>query len=147
LDLPFRCAVKTGTSSDFRDNWCLGFTPEFTVGVWAGNFEQQPMKVLSGIAGAGPIFNRAMMRLYRDTKPTWFTRPSGLVDISIDSRNDKLITEAVRNPYLVREIVPQDRLLISATSADYDASGKVFLNSSYAEWFSVAITSAETILQ
>ena len=86
LDLPFRCAVKTGTSSDFRDNWCLGFTPEFTVGVWAGNFESQPMKGISGVSGAAPIFHRAMLRAHRDRPPTWFPRPPGLTDIWIDNR-------------------------------------------------------------
>ena len=89
LDFPFPCAVKTGTSSDFHDNWCIGFTPDFTVGVWAGNFEQQPMKGLSGIAGAGPIFHRAMERIHRTNKPRWFSRPDGLVDIAIDARNGK----------------------------------------------------------
>ncbi len=97
LDLPFRCAVKTGTSSDFHDNWCIGFTPRFTVGVWAGNFEQQPMKGISGIAGAGPIFHRAMLRLHRDLAPTWFDRPEGLVDITIDPRNGKLVPKGTKN--------------------------------------------------
>lgn len=135
LDLPFQCAVKTGTSSDFRDNWCIGFTPQFTVGVWAGNFEQQPMKGLSGIAGAGPIFHRAMMRLYRDAKPTWFVRPPGLVDVSIDSRNGKLISDSAENSHLVRDIVPADRIPPAANAADYDTSGKALLDPAYAEWF------------
>jgi len=37
LSLPFPCAVKTGTSKDFRDNWAIGYTPNYTVGVWVGN--------------------------------------------------------------------------------------------------------------
>ncbi|MDP4584760.1 MAG: penicillin-binding transpeptidase domain-containing protein [Verrucomicrobiales bacterium] len=36
LNLPFRVAVKTGTSTDFRDSWTVGYTPDFTVGVWLG---------------------------------------------------------------------------------------------------------------
>lgn len=133
LDLPFKCAVKTGTSSDFHDNWCLGFTPEFTVGVWAGNFEQQPMKGLSGVAGAGPIFNRAMLRLHRDVQPTWFARPDGLVEIHIDPRTGKRVsadTESAR-----RDLAPGDQIPPAATAADYDASGGALLDSTYAEWF------------
>ena len=42
MNLPFRYACKTGTSSDFRDNWCVGFTREITVGVWVGNFDASP---------------------------------------------------------------------------------------------------------
>ncbi len=134
LDLPFKCAVKTGTSSDFHDNWCLGFTPEFTVGVWAGNFEQQPMKGLSGIAGAGPIFHRAMIRCHRDSPPTWFERPAGLVEITIDPRNGKRVpAAAARNAR--RDLAPADRIPAAASAADYDATGKALLDPTFAEWF------------
>ena len=135
LDLPFRCAVKTGTSSDFRDNWCIGYTPEFTVGVWAGNFENQPMKGISGVSGAAPIFHRAMLRLHRDHPPTWFQRPKDLVDITIDSRNGKLIPADSKNPHLRRDLVPPDRIPPVATAADYDASGKALLDPTYTAWF------------
>jgi penicillin-binding protein 1C len=134
LDLPFRCAVKTGTSSDFHDNWCIGYTPEYTVGIWAGNFEQQPMKGLSGIAGAGPIFHRAMLRLHRDVKPTWYERPPGLREISIDPRNGKLVPADTRNSR--RDILPADDLPPAATPSDYDADGKALLDSIYMGWFS-----------
>lgn len=133
LDLPFHCAVKTGTSSDFRDNWCLGFTPEFTVGVWAGNFEQQPMKGLSGIAGAGPVFHRAMLRLYRDATPTWFLRPAGLADITIDPRNGKLAPAGGKNTR--HDLAPADQLPPAAVPSDYDSDGKALLDPTYAGWF------------
>ena len=135
LDLPFRCAVKTGTSSDFRDNWCMGFTPEFTVGVWAGNFENQPMKGISGIDGAGPVFHRAMLRLHRDHKPTWFERPAGLVDITIDVRNGKLASPGPGKSHLRADLVPEDRVPPVATDADYDSAGKALLDPTYAAWF------------
>ena len=50
---PFPAAAKTGTSKDFRDNWTVGYTPRYTVGVWAGNFDGTPMHNVSGITGAG----------------------------------------------------------------------------------------------
>ncbi|MGB6220425.1 penicillin-binding protein 1C [Haloferula sp.] len=93
LELPFRCAAKTGTSSDFRDNWCLGFTPEFTVGVWAGNFDNSPMKGLSGVAGAGPIFRRTMIAAHQNHEPTWFKQPDSLAQIRIDPRTGKSIKQ------------------------------------------------------
>lgn len=135
LDLPFRCAVKTGTSSDFRDNWCIGFTPDFTVGVWAGNFENQPMKGISGVSGAAPIFHRAMLRLHRDHAPSWFPRPDGLADITIDSRNGKSIAAGSPNKHSRRDIVPADRIPDSAATGDYDESGKALLDPTYAAWF------------
>lgn len=137
LDLPFPCAVKTGTSSDFHDNWCIGFTPEFTVGVWAGNFENQPMKGISGVTGAAPIFHRAMLCLYEQRKPGGFKRPDGLLDITIDARNGKLLvdSEYPDNPHARRDISPPDCLPPAATAADYDESGKALLDPSYAGWF------------
>jgi penicillin-binding protein 1C len=133
LDLPFKCAVKTGTSSDYHDNWCIGYTPRFTVGVWAGNFEQQPMKGVSGIAGAGPIFHRTMLRLHRDTPPTWFPRPPGLEDIAIDPRNGKRVPPATLNA--VHDLAPANRIPPAATAADYDPSGKALLDPTFAAWF------------
>ncbi|MFM7203738.1 MAG: penicillin-binding protein 1C [Myxococcota bacterium] len=62
LRLPFPVAVKTGTSHAHVDNWTVGFTRERTVGVWVGNFDGTPMKDVSGITGAGPIFKRVMIR-------------------------------------------------------------------------------------
>ncbi|MEK7727295.1 MAG: penicillin-binding transpeptidase domain-containing protein, partial [candidate division KSB1 bacterium] len=83
LDLPFACAVKTGTTKDFRDNWCVGFTSDYTVGVWIGNFDGAAMKKISGVAGAGPIIREAMLLLHRDFAPLPQTRPRGLVKAAI----------------------------------------------------------------
>jgi penicillin-binding protein 1C len=49
-------AVKTGTSKDLRDNWCVGFTRRYSVGVWVGNFEGDPMRGVSGVSGAAPAW-------------------------------------------------------------------------------------------
>ena len=54
LRTPFASAVKTGTSSDFRDTWTIGFTRDYTVAVWVGNFDGSPMQRVSGVTGAAP---------------------------------------------------------------------------------------------
>jgi penicillin-binding protein 1C len=138
LDLPFPCAVKTGTSSDYRDNWCVGFTGGFTVGVWAGNFENQPMKGISGTDGAGPIFNRTMMRVHQGQEPAWLERPPGLVEVWVDGRTGKLLanqSSSGGNPHARLELVPLVKLPVSAAAADLDESGRALLDASYAEWF------------
>lgn len=83
LDLPFACAVKTGTTKDFRDNWCVGFTSDYTVGVWLGNFDGTAMKKISGVAGAGPIFREVMLTLHRDFMPLPQARPQSLIKTTI----------------------------------------------------------------
>jgi penicillin-binding protein 1C len=135
LDLPFHCAVKTGTSSDFRDNWCVGYTPAFTVGVWAGNFESQPMKGVSGVTGAGPVFQRTMMRLHRGRIADWFARPPGLVDVHVDPRNGKSVPSNARIPRVHADLAPASRIPPPATPADYDGEGRAWLGQAFAGWF------------
>ncbi len=65
LATPFWSAVKTGTSKDMRDNWCVGYTTRHTVGVWVGNFSGEPMRDVSGITGAAPIWLDVMNHLHR----------------------------------------------------------------------------------
>src|SRR5207237_5721621 len=57
-------AVKTGTSKDMRDNWCIGFTARYTGGVWVGNFSGAPMRDVSGVTGAAPIWREIVHRLH-----------------------------------------------------------------------------------
>lgn len=65
LNLPFRCSVKTGTSKDYRDNWCIGYDNNYVVGVWTGNFDASPMRNVSGITGAAPIFRDVMKYVHQ----------------------------------------------------------------------------------
>jgi penicillin-binding protein 1C len=62
----FWTAVKTGTSKDMRDNWCIGYSRRYTVGVWVGNFSGAPMRDVSGITGAAPVWRDVMTWLHRD---------------------------------------------------------------------------------
>ena len=61
----FWSAVKTGTSKDMRDNWCVGYTARFTVGVWVGNFSGAAMHDVTGITGAAPVWLDVMNYLDR----------------------------------------------------------------------------------
>jgi len=57
-------AVKTGTSKDLRDNWCVGFTDRYTVGVWVGNADGDAMHAVSGVEGAAPVWQRIVGALH-----------------------------------------------------------------------------------
>jgi penicillin-binding protein 1C len=69
LRLPFPVAAKTGTSRAHVDNWAAGFTRERTVAVWVGNFDGTPMRGVSGITGAGPLFARVMSLAMKGIRP------------------------------------------------------------------------------
>ncbi|GGA52844.1 hypothetical protein CYANOKiyG1_72790 [Okeania sp. KiyG1] len=79
LNLPFPAAVKTGTSSDFRDTWAVGFTNNYTVAVWVGNFSGESMVQISGVMGAAPLWNRIMLHLHEKMEPTAFPPPKNMV--------------------------------------------------------------------
>ncbi|MBD1831264.1 penicillin-binding protein 1C [Cyanobacteria bacterium FACHB-472] len=79
LALPFPAAVKTGTSSDFRDTWTVGFTTDYTVATWVGNFNGEPMRQVSGVTGAAPLWNRIMLHLHSHQEPAAFPLPENLV--------------------------------------------------------------------
>ncbi|MCS0633053.1 penicillin-binding protein 1C [Telluria mixta] len=75
----FWSAVKTGTSKDMRDNWCVGFSDRYTVGVWVGNFDGRSMWEVSGVSGAAPVWRDVMDYLHRDRPSRPPAAPPGVV--------------------------------------------------------------------
>jgi len=70
----FWTAVKTGTSKDLRDNWCVGYSQRYSVGVWFGNFSGESMRDVSGMSGAAPVWLDLMNHLHR-TESSFANRP------------------------------------------------------------------------
>jgi hypothetical protein len=68
LKLSKPAAAKTGTTDDFRDNWTVGYARPLVTGVWAGNTDGHPMKKVSGIAGAAPIWHDFMEGVLADAE-------------------------------------------------------------------------------
>jgi penicillin-binding protein 1C len=83
FEVPFPAAVKTGTSTGFRDTWTIGFTPNIAIGVWVGNADGAPMLDLAGVEGAGPIWRDAMMAASLSRQMSPFVRPAGIVDATV----------------------------------------------------------------
>lgn len=83
LRLPFWAAAKTGTSKAMRDNWCIGFSDRFTVGVWVGNLEGDPMRAVSGTSGAAPVWRDVMTALHRDVPGRAPPRPAQIEERAI----------------------------------------------------------------
>ncbi len=83
LDTPFGAAVKTGTTSEFRDSWAVGFTPEHAVGVWVGNADGAPMVDLPGLEGAAPIWRDVMVAVSADLPERDFAPPPAMVRVTV----------------------------------------------------------------
>ncbi len=86
-------AVKTGTTSDFRDAWTMGYTSEFVVGAWVGNSDNTPMDRMYGSRGAGPIWRGLMEWMLSRRPDVAFVEPPGLVSVRIDTTSGLLPTE------------------------------------------------------
>ena len=84
LHTRFWSAVKTGTSKDMRDNWALGYSERYTVGVWVGNAQGQAMWDVSGTTGAAPIWASVMRYLHRSTPSRPPQPPAGLVRTRVE---------------------------------------------------------------
>ena len=79
----FWTAVKTGTSKDMRDNWAIGFSQRYTVGVWVGNASGAPMWDVSGTTGAAPIWAALMNHLHKTEPSRAPQAPAGLVQARV----------------------------------------------------------------
>ena len=136
LRFNFPVACKTGTSTDFRDNWAVGYTPEFTVAVWVGNFNGSPMREVSGVTGAAPIMHDVMDHLHRRFGTTWFERPPGIVERAVHPLTGRAPglarADAVVENFAAQNPPPPER------ADDYDSAGRVKLGEEYTEWTATA---------
>ncbi|MBO7190832.1 MAG: penicillin-binding protein 1C [Elusimicrobiaceae bacterium] len=83
LSVPFELAAKTGTSKDYKDNFTLAYTPRWTIGVWAGNFDATSMRQISGVTGAGPIMHDLAVYLQQNYPSPPFEQPEGVVRAAV----------------------------------------------------------------
>jgi membrane peptidoglycan carboxypeptidase len=78
-------AAKTGTGEDFKDDWTLGYTMDYTAGFWGGNNDHTSMFHIDGITGAAPIWHKAMLYMERGHPKTPFPVPEGVHKIKYTS--------------------------------------------------------------
>jgi penicillin-binding protein 1C len=95
----FFSAVKTGTSKDMRDNWTVGFTSRYTVGVWVGNADGTPMWDVSGVTGAAPVWAAIVGYLHRRLPSTPPALPAGVIETHVTFENN---VEPARDDWFVR---------------------------------------------
>ncbi len=101
----FWTAVKTGTSKDMRDNWAIGYSQTYTVGVWVGNASGAPMWDVSGTTGSAPIWAAVMSHLHntRPSRPP--TVPPGVVQVAVrfpSGSSSDAPTEATRREWFLQ---------------------------------------------
>ena len=85
-------AVKTGTTNNLKDNWCIGWTPSFLVAAWVGNNDSSPMSwVASGISGATPIWNRIMREMLVSKPDEKWSPPEKIIEKNVCGRKEYFV--------------------------------------------------------
>ena len=128
LNTPFWSAVKTGTSKDMRDNWCIGFSSKYTVAVWVGNFEGDSMRDVSGVSGAAPVWRALMSELHHNQPSIAPQAPPGVISartrfvdtreaprsewFTKDQQSDATVTVALAQP-VARIASPANGMVIA----------------------------------
>ncbi|MCX6812120.1 MAG: transglycosylase domain-containing protein [Candidatus Berkelbacteria bacterium] len=86
--------AKTGTTTDFRDAWTLGYTPSLAVGVWVGNDDNHPMSSgADGVVVAAPIFHQFMAAETAGKPVEQFVAPAGIQTVTVEKWSNKLPTQ------------------------------------------------------
>jgi penicillin-binding protein 1C len=111
LSTRFWSAVKTGTSKEMRDNWCVGYSKRYTVGVWVGNFSGEPMRNVTGITGAAPIWLEVMSWLHQSQAENVLGPPRGVVTRRLAPR-----VEAERLEWFMRGTEPIEKAEVFTTA-------------------------------
>jgi len=106
-------AVKTGTTSNFKDAWAVGYTPSIAVAVWTGNSNNTAMK--SGADGsviAAPIFHNFIEKALAGTPNEEFVKPDGIRTVTVDKYSnklpDELTTQTIEDIFTTWQ-VPKDK--------------------------------------
>lgn len=106
-------AVKTGTTDEKRDNWTVGYTPSYVVGVWVGNNDYTPMnqRIASGLTGASSIWNKLIRRVLGDKEDEQFEVPPNVEAVQIDAFSGGLPVDGqpTRVEYFIKGTQPTTR--------------------------------------
>ncbi len=134
-------AVKTGTTNDMRDNWTIGYTPDFVVTTWVGNNDNSKMGgLVSGTTGAAPIWNKIMTYILKDKEVKKPTMPAGLVGMNVCNLTGQLVPDGGCDShfeYFKKEFVPTEKTSLRANVLINKDTGQIVAdgqNVPNAEW-------------
>lgn len=106
-------SVKTGTTDEKRDNWCIGYTPSLVVGVWVGNNDRTPMnpRIASGTTGASTIWHKLMRLALKDKDDEQFAVPGNVEAVQVDafSGGHPVDGQPTRTEYFIKGTQPTTR--------------------------------------
>lgn len=125
-------AIKTGTSTKYRDCWLIAITSACIIGLWVGNFDGSPTFGLSGAVACGPILHD-LIRSLPAKKRIWFAKPENIVNVKVCGISGKLATE--KCPTTTLEFI-NSKIINNINYCDYHKEDKIYhyVSGYYASW-------------
>ncbi|MDD4106608.1 MAG: PBP1A family penicillin-binding protein [Candidatus Shapirobacteria bacterium] len=134
-------AVKTGTTNDMRDNWTIGYTPDYVVTTWVGNNDNSKMGgLVSGTTGAAPIWNKIMTQLLLDKEVKTPVRPAGIVGMYVCNLTGMAVPDGgceSHYEYFKKEFLPKKQTIIRQNVLINKDTGRIVVDNEVApnaEW-------------
>ncbi|MEW6533376.1 MAG: penicillin-binding protein 1C [Thermodesulfobacteriota bacterium] len=131
MNFPSEIAMKTGTSSNYRDCWIIGATASHVIGIWAGNFTGESTARASGATAVGPIMQEIVQVLSVEGLGSPFKRPDGVQEETICWMSGKPASS--RCPYTSRELVIGGAISDAQCDLTHETE-QYTLGSTYAQW-------------
>lgn len=105
-------SVKTGTTNEFKDNWTIGYTPDYLAVTWVGNNDNTSMSyVASGVTGASPIWNSIMKKLLKEIKDKPLVKPESVTNFQVCNTTGLLAQQENQceshSEYFIKDVLPQ----------------------------------------
>jgi penicillin-binding protein 1A len=111
-------AGKTGTTSETKDAWFIGYTPNLVAGVWLGYDTPREMAgVIGGGYNAGPIWRQVMEVAHQGIPALAFPRPENIVEVEIDTKSGLLPSELTPSEYRKIELFHKDHVPTEVSTA------------------------------
>ena len=107
-----KIAWKTGTSYGKRDAWAVGYNPDYTVGVWMGNFDGTGAPELSGAEMAVPLLFEIFNAIDYKPRKKWFAQPKDVLERDVCSETGLLLTENCEHyikDYSIKRVSPKTK--------------------------------------
>lgn len=134
-------SVKTGTTNDMRDNWTIGYTPDYVATVWVGNNDNSRMGgLVSGTTGAAPIWNKIMTKILEGKTVKKQVMPATVVGINVCNLTGQLPPDegcASHYEYFKKEFVPTQKVSLKQSVLIDKDTGRMVLEGETkpnAEW-------------
>jgi penicillin-binding protein 1C len=121
LQFPVATAIKTGTSTDYRDAWAIGFDYAHTVAVWMGNLNDTPMDGVTGSVGPAMVLRSVFAQLNRnqDTRGLWLSPRLVAADVCTQDGRAADDRCASAPEWFLRETAPRAELKPPAQPVEY----------------------------